>query len=505
MKHPAHKRKHDPNDPQAALPPKKLQEEAPLQPMLELQHHAGNAAVRDLLRSTGNRAPLPIDSPNSPAEQEAEVIADRVMRKSDSGRQAQTEIQAPAASPSGSGGTLDAATRQFFENRFGEDFSRVRIHTNSEAAASARGLNALAYTAGEHMVFDAGQYAPGTNTGRRLIAHELAHVIQQRTHSRNLIQRQQNPASAAPPPPVTIQDNAADEAHWRGLVDQAVRAQFHLRGPGLTAANVQFLDMPHFGAQFSTTDLADQLFNIFMDHGQEPSGMPATILDHNHQPFAIAGPTFSTMLQLRQFIQDGINKGFFEGQGREYDVTTGKPFPPFRVTPRDLATAYIAGITDIAGPRSTRKISMRVANGTSDVDTLVHEACHFYISDGFRNMARSRPDGDYFLGDARISQILLEGCAEYFARQVMAANSAFGPSYNSYPAEVEQVERIEVAVGEQNLRAAYFGGDATQIKRVSFAVDEYKNIHPDLLLPPSILDYRFNQANPPPAAGGPKP
>ena len=67
----------------------------------------------------------------------------------------------------------------YFEPRFGRDFSGVRVHTDSRAAASARRLNARAYTLGQDVVFDAGQFAPETQEGRRLLAHELAHVVQQ--------------------------------------------------------------------------------------------------------------------------------------------------------------------------------------------------------------------------------------------------------------------------------------------------------------------------------------
>jgi len=74
---------------------------------------------------------------------------------------------------------LDTATRLFMESRFGHDFSRVRVHTGGSAAASARAVGALAFTHGSDMFFDAGQYAPGTREGRRLLAHELTHVVQQ--------------------------------------------------------------------------------------------------------------------------------------------------------------------------------------------------------------------------------------------------------------------------------------------------------------------------------------
>jgi len=79
------------------------------------------------------------------------------------------------------GQTLDAATRAFMEPRFGHDFSRVRVHTDSRAAESARAVQALAYTVGSHLVFDVGQYAPASLAGQRLLAHELTHVVQQGT------------------------------------------------------------------------------------------------------------------------------------------------------------------------------------------------------------------------------------------------------------------------------------------------------------------------------------
>lgn len=78
-----------------------------------------------------------------------------------------------------SGQPLDAPTRAFMESRFGHDFSQVRVHTDERAARSARAVHALAYTVGREVVFGAGQYAPERAAGRRLLAHELTHVVQQ--------------------------------------------------------------------------------------------------------------------------------------------------------------------------------------------------------------------------------------------------------------------------------------------------------------------------------------
>lgn len=77
------------------------------------------------------------------------------------------------------GRPLESALRQDIEQRFGHDFSRVRVHTGEAAEQSARELNASAYTAGHNIVFGAGRFAPGTHQWRRLIAHELTHVLQQ--------------------------------------------------------------------------------------------------------------------------------------------------------------------------------------------------------------------------------------------------------------------------------------------------------------------------------------
>jgi hypothetical protein len=138
-------------------------------------------------------------------EQEADRVADDVMRMSDRSAAAQAIHpfsfssgsncrRAPdrvsnigggdlssivARGTSGGGHALDPETRSFMEARFGLDFGHVRMHTDSAAARSARAINALAYTVGDDIVFAQGTYAPRNSAGRRLIAHELAHTVQQ--------------------------------------------------------------------------------------------------------------------------------------------------------------------------------------------------------------------------------------------------------------------------------------------------------------------------------------
>jgi hypothetical protein len=125
------------------------------------------------------------------------------------------------------GQPLDPATRAFMEPGFGHDFSRVRVHADPKAAQSTRALNALAYTVGQDLVFGAGQYAPETYTGKRLIAHELAHVLQQRSAQppyRNTIQLYQdcprhNPNISNPDDTIRTARNAATP-----IVSQALQS-----------------------------------------------------------------------------------------------------------------------------------------------------------------------------------------------------------------------------------------------------------------------------------------
>ena len=78
---------------------------------------------------------------------------------------------------SGGGSPLDGPTRSFMEERLGHDFGDVRVHTGGQAGESARSVNAQAYTVGSDIVFQSGKYAPDTDGGRRVLAHELTHVV----------------------------------------------------------------------------------------------------------------------------------------------------------------------------------------------------------------------------------------------------------------------------------------------------------------------------------------
>lgn len=184
--------------------------ELPKQP-----HPSFSLAVPELPAAV--RAKLAVGRVDDPLEQEADRVADQVMRMPapdiSCGPAAEQisrkcaacekdELQKMPAQPqrapaeaggaaqvdmpplvrdvlAGPGETFDTSTRAFMERRFGHEFGHVRVHADAQAATSARAIDALAYTAGHHIVFGAGQYAPHTAAGRRLLAHELTHVVQQ--------------------------------------------------------------------------------------------------------------------------------------------------------------------------------------------------------------------------------------------------------------------------------------------------------------------------------------
>jgi hypothetical protein len=157
-------------------------------------------------RSSRPEASFPLVQPKlavgqvkDPLEHEADRVADQVMRMpvpraslTAGSPQCSREFEAPTqmrqTNPSPGllhkvlhtpGQPLDAAMRAYFEPRFRRDFSLIRVHTDEAAARSAQAVDARAYTVGRDLVFGPGTYQPATESGRRLIAHELTHAVQQ--------------------------------------------------------------------------------------------------------------------------------------------------------------------------------------------------------------------------------------------------------------------------------------------------------------------------------------
>ena len=164
------------------------------------------------------QAKLAVGPVDDPLEHEADRIAERVMASSAADPAGAAPVRAQRAGGDGTGSMetappsvestlaatgrpLESGLRHDMEQRFGHSFFDVRVHDDALAQASARDVGAAAYTAGAHIVFAAGRYTPGSRAGRQLIAHELAHVLQQTSAGalplRRRIQRQAQPAGPA--------------------------------------------------------------------------------------------------------------------------------------------------------------------------------------------------------------------------------------------------------------------------------------------------------------------
>lgn len=118
----------------------------------------------------------------------SEPITPFVQAKSEGGHNISNTLNNKISSSSGNGSSLDTATLSFMNNRFGNDFKDVRIHTSPEAIQMNRELNAKAFTVGKDIYFNKEQYQPGSGEGKKLLAHELTHVVQQ-SGSKQLVQR----------------------------------------------------------------------------------------------------------------------------------------------------------------------------------------------------------------------------------------------------------------------------------------------------------------------------
>ncbi len=176
--------------------------------ILDLQRAAGNRAVGQQVESAVARyravpAEVTVDQPADRFEEEADRVAEQMtwrLEPRDRGGQLQLEGTPGQMPPSTSGlnaqtdvrlggQPLPESVRASLEPRLGHDLSQVRLHTDSRANATAEALNARAYTIGHNIGFGAGEFAPGTDSGRRLLTHELVHVAQQARTSTALLQR----------------------------------------------------------------------------------------------------------------------------------------------------------------------------------------------------------------------------------------------------------------------------------------------------------------------------
>ena len=264
--------------------------------MLQRSSHCACGGGCPRCQSAALQAKLKITASGDRYEQEADRVADRAMQTPESPSHSRAEVERkipiqafdPGSSSSSTavppivhevlgdpGKPLDTATRVFMEDRLGHDLSPVRIHTGGSAAASALAVNARAYTVGRDVVFGAGEYAPGTASGRRLIAHEMAHVAQQKSSGPQSASLQRDgPATTVAQPSVAVMITAAGGASL--LSAPAAGAQEVTKLPQGTPITIQAQQGEWLTVQ---AELNGQSFNGYIrstDVGGNLQGQTAT-------------------------------------------------------------------------------------------------------------------------------------------------------------------------------------------------------------------------------------
>lgn len=192
---------------------------------------------------TPYQSKLRVNAPGDHYEQEADQVANAVMRMADPSlspaRSAPLALQRmpvqrsgsePASVPpatertiermDGGGAPLPAGERSFFESRMGVDFSHVRVHTDTTAVQTSRDLGARAFTVGNNIAFNTGEYQPATQAGRQLMAHELTHVVQQQGGQQVQRKHESGIPSVEPARAIlTIQQVAFTDSHKMNSTD----------------------------------------------------------------------------------------------------------------------------------------------------------------------------------------------------------------------------------------------------------------------------------------------
>jgi hypothetical protein len=248
------------------------------------------------------------------------------------------------------GQPLEEATRSFFAARFGHDFADVRVHADAQAAESARSISALAYTVGSHVIFGAGQFSPGTRAGQQLLAHELAHVVQQTGRSTSSAQPATEHGDGGAAPTANIPRRV--HPMRAGLIQRQPEPESKLRDLPL------FLEKLELDVGQNLQDYGHHLYQAAVLHPDEPEVLKGALAR-----YALGKNVLTTTLGFAGFKPDTADKlalgtGIlfksltFVRQGElvldfQVDIGRGIKFETnlnLNVNPKDLTDVRKAGV-----------------------------------------------------------------------------------------------------------------------------------------------------------------
>jgi hypothetical protein len=341
----------------------------------------------------------------------------RLLFKSKEGGPNQAADHASAATGLRKGNSLQSDVRSRMEGAFGRDFSSVRVHLDSKAASLADGLNARALTVGHDIAFGSGEYQPGTPVGDALIAHELAHVIQQ--------------GDPSTPAPMTAMEGGRDSLEEEAD-NSAVSAVAELwSGTAAGIADIGRSAIPR---------LRSGLRLQRCPRRTEPVTQHEADLYIRDQFGAnVAGAIargFSAEKSDFKFVDEARFNRAYECANKFY-VSQGQ-------TPDDTPVQEVIAFVD---PHPLTPPRVYVCTTRRTADTVIHEALHLYTSpQWFAQMPR------------RVN----EGTTEYFTRRI--ADKQNIKIYESYQCSFKAIATLVSVVHEDPVRKAYFEGDLAGLK-----------------------------------------
>jgi uncharacterized protein DUF4157 len=328
------------------------------------------------------QAKLQVSQPGDALEQEADRIAEQVLRgpqaearDAPESREGSQEL-APLVNEvlSTPGEPLDPATRDFMEPRFGRDLGQVRIHRDEHAAESTRSVNARAYTVGTHVVFGEGEYAPSGDAGKRLLAHEVAHVLQQDRSGSLAVQRREG---KYPDPPEKFESSGTTfEWPYTILKPKKLNAKGPFSAAILDLISRWYTDVPETCVPIG----AGQKGNICIParFNAQQAVLILKLLESSSEFLAIAA-------KLDAFYAEEKNPGFriFGGAAGMKFVPAGVPYRGSRDGKATAEELDVIMLDTSVNPRMRERDPLQPASedeqvAVAFVDALVHEAVHAF-------------------------------------------------------------------------------------------------------------------------------
>lgn len=346
------------------------------------------------------QAKLAVTAPGDRYEQEADQVAEAVMRSAESppavvvqrpagpapaATEVTPEVESQIQRMRGGGQPLPETERRFFEPRFGHDFSQVRVHTDRQSVQLSQELAARAFTVGRDVAFAPEQYAPGTAEGRRLLAHELTHVVQQGAAGES-VQRQVNGQGHSPRSP-------EEDPAFQAVAERTrlVAGQEKTHEPAPTAAGAAQAAAQGPANEVSSQAAAGQVAE--MDQ-QEPkpfdrAAFKAALLEK------IAAATPSTLEEADEFADnnqlDSIRgelasnveenqaeaQGDIEEKAEEAPDTSGiQPKEVIPLTPAEAgpAPADVGAAGAVPKPKTEAEVNTPFEEGSQSLDQQMAEA-----------------------------------------------------------------------------------------------------------------------------------